>query len=136
MRVILDTNVVISGVFFGGLPARILEAWRDGLIRPVLSAEIFEEYQRVGEVLANRYPGVDLSPFLALLTEHSELVEAQALAEPISADPDDDKFLACALAAGVPVVVSGDRDLIELSGWGGIRVLRPRQFVEELLTDA
>ncbi len=61
MKVILDTNVFVSGVFFGGLPAQILEAWRNGHIQLVLSAEILEEYQRVGQILRNQYPGVDLA---------------------------------------------------------------------------
>ena len=131
MRVVLDTNVFVSGVFFGGPPGRILEAWRDGRVQPVLSAEVFEEYRRVGEELKMRYPGVDLAPFLALLAMHGEFVEAPTLAEPVASDPDDDKFLACALAAGVPLIISGDRDLLEQSGWRGIRILRPRMFVDE-----
>lgn len=133
MRIILDTNVFVSGVFFGGPPGEILAAWRDARIRPVLSAEIFEEYQRVGVALKARYAGVDLEPFLALLGVHAEFVEAPALKGPVTADPDDDKFLACALAAGVPLIVSGDWDLLEQSGWRGIRVLKPRAFVDEYL---
>lgn len=102
MRVVLDTNVFVSGVFFGGLPGQILEAWRSGRIRPVLSAEIFEEYGRVVDDLKARYSGVDLEPFLTLLAVEGEIVEAPPLAEPVSSDPEDDKFLACALAAGLP----------------------------------
>jgi predicted nucleic acid-binding protein len=56
------------------------------------------------------------------------------LAEPVSRDPDDDKFLACALAASAPVVVSGDRDLQTLGSWQGVRVLSPRAFADEYLT--
>jgi putative PIN family toxin of toxin-antitoxin system len=133
LRIVLDTNVIVSGVFFGGAPGRILEAWRDARVRPVLSVEIFEEYQRVGVELKTRYPGVDLEPFLALLGVHAEFVEAPALKKPVAEDPDDDKFLACAFAAGVPFIVSGDRDLLAQSGWRGIRVLKPRAFVEEYL---
>ncbi len=66
MRIVLDTNVFVSAVFFGGLPARILRAWRDGDVQLVLSAEILEEYQRVGQLLAYQYSGVDLEPFLAM----------------------------------------------------------------------
>jgi uncharacterized protein len=135
VRVILDTNVFVSGVFFGGPPARILEAWRDARVLPVLSAQIFEEYRRVGEMLSSRYPGVTLEPFLALLAVHAEFVEAPALAEPVASDPDDDKFLACAVAARVSVIVSGDKDLLEHSGWHGVRVLRPRQYVDEYLRE-
>ena len=136
MRVVVDTNVFISGVFFGGIPGRILRAWRESRIELVLSAEILEEYLRVGDRLSQEYPGVDLGPFLALLTTHAEIVDAPALPEPVSADPDDDKFLACALIAGAAVIVSGDKDLVDRSGWRGVRVLRPRQFSDEFLSSA
>jgi len=135
VRIILDTNVFVSAVFFGGLPARILTAWRDGEIQIVLSAEILEEYQRVGQLLADRYSGIDLEPFLALLAVHAELVHARALPELVCSDPDDDKFLACAMAGGVRIIVSGDKDLLEQSEWNGIRVLRPRQFADEFLPE-
>lgn len=134
MRVVLDTNVLVSGIFFGGPPGRILEAWRDGRVRLVVSAEILDEYQRVGRLLAGDYPGVDLEPVLALLAVHAEAVEAPALPEPVCDDPDDDKFLACALAASADVIISGDKDLVQLSGWRGVQVLRPRRFVDEHLS--
>ncbi|NOY85319.1 MAG: PIN domain-containing protein [Nitrospirae bacterium] len=51
MRVILDTNVLVSGIFFSGPPYQILSAWRDGKIAFVISPEILEEYERVGEAL-------------------------------------------------------------------------------------
>jgi uncharacterized protein len=133
VRIILDTNVLVSGVFFGGSPARILGAWRDGRFQLVLSAEILDEYQRVGQILAGRYPGIDLEPFLALLAVHSEIVEAPVLPEPVSADPDDDMFLACAAAAGVTIIVSGDKDLVDRTGWRGVRVFRPRQVADEFI---
>jgi predicted nucleic acid-binding protein len=56
-----------------------------------------------------------------------------ALPEPVCSDPDDDKFLACAVAAGAPVVVSGDAALLKVSGWNGIDVLKPRTFVDRYL---
>jgi predicted nucleic acid-binding protein len=89
VRIVLDTNVFVSGVFFGDVPGRILDAWRDARVRLVLSAEILEEYQRVGQVLGARYPGV----------------------------------------------VSGDKDLLDQSGWRGVRVLRSRQFADEFLSE-
>lgn len=134
MRIVLDTNVFISAVFFGGAPGRILEAWRDGRLQLVLSVDILDEYQRVGQVLGSQYSGVDLKPFLGLLTIEAEIIEAPSLPTPVSADPDDDKFLACASAASVPIIVSGDRDLLEQDGWRGIRVLRPCQFSDEFLS--
>lgn len=56
MRVILDTNVLLSGVFFGGVPGRILAAWAAGQLELVLSPAILTEYRRVGADLARRYP--------------------------------------------------------------------------------
>ncbi|NIM99892.1 MAG: PIN domain-containing protein, partial [candidate division Zixibacteria bacterium] len=60
MRIVLDTNVFVSGVFFTGPPYQILKAWRDGEVQLAVSPEIVEEYQRVGKALANQFPGVDL----------------------------------------------------------------------------
>ena len=87
----------------------------------------------MGLVLSDHYEGADIESLLTLLAIHSELVDAPDLPEPVCEDPDDDKFLACALAAGVEVVVSGDRHLLRVSGWSGIEVLTPRQFVERYL---
>lgn len=64
MRIVLDTNVFVSGVFFSGPPHEILTHWRDGKLRLVVSVEILDEYGRVGKRLAASHPGVDLEPFL------------------------------------------------------------------------
>ena len=77
---------------------------------------------------------MDLEPILALLTVEAEIIEAPALPAPVSADPDDDKFFSCASAAGVTVIVSGDKDLVDPDGWRGIRVPLPRQFADEFLS--
>ncbi len=133
MRVILDTNVFVSGVFFTGPPARIPEAWNSGRLSLVISTAILDEYYRVGVRLADRYREVDLNPAIALLAVEAEIVEASKLPEPASKDPDDDKFFACAKAAGVSVIVSGDKHLLDVSGWESIDVLKPRQFLDRHL---
>lgn len=133
MKVILGTNVVISGVFFGGLPRRILQAWRDRRVHVVVSPEILDEYQRVGQRLGERFEGVDFQPFLQLFGVHGELVEASALSERVTDDEDDEKFFACALAAEVEIIVSGDSHLLEASGWKGIEVVPPTDFVMRFL---
>lgn len=133
MRIVLDTNVFVSGVFFTGPPAQILEAWSHGQVSLVTSAAILDEYYRVGRVLAARYPRVDLEPALILLAIHAEIVSAPDLTESVCEDPDDDKFLACARAAGVPLIISGDKHLHRVSGWKSIEVVRPRHFVDRYL---
>lgn len=67
------------------------------------------EYHRVGRLLAARHEGVDLEPVLALVAARADVVDAPDLPEKVCPDPDDDKFLACAMAGEAPVVVSGDK---------------------------
>jgi len=130
VRLILDTNVFVSGVFFAGPPLRILDAWRDGRIELLASPEILEEYAEVGDRLRARYPGVDLTPVLAMVVRKATLVHAPPLGKQVCADPDDDKFLACALAGRCRRILSGDKHLLEVSGFRRIKVLRPREFVD------
>jgi putative PIN family toxin of toxin-antitoxin system len=135
VKVVLDTNEFVSGVFFRGPPHRILQAWRDGRLRLVVSPEILDEYQQVAEELASRYQGIDLTYFLRLLVVHAHLVQASSLGQRVCQDPDDEKFLACALAGGVTCVVTGDKRLLEASGHEGIEIIKARTFVDRYLTD-
>jgi len=68
----------MSGIFFGGVPGRIVTAWTVGQLQMVLSAEIFDEYRRVGADLAARYPerAIALAPLLALVAVHATVVLA------------------------------------------------------------
>jgi uncharacterized protein len=72
VKVVLDTNVFVSGVFFSGPPHQILQAWRGGKVQLVISPEIFDEYSRVGEELGEQFPAVDLRPVLELVTLNAE----------------------------------------------------------------
>ena len=132
MKVVVDTNVVVSGLLFGGVPGQILTAWSTGAIQLVISPSILEEYRRVGlELSKGREPLVSaLETLLAMLTVHAFIVDAPPLDERVCEDPDDDKFLAAAVAANVAVVVSGDKHLLRVSGWRRIEVMKPRQFVD------
>ena len=135
MRIILDTNVLVSGIFFSGPPFRILKAWRDNKLQLVVSTDILDEYQRVAAILGEKYSQVDIRPVLDLLTVNSDIVTAPPLPEPVSVDPDDDEFIACALAADTKLIVSGDRHLLDVDGYQDIRVLKPRRFVNIYLDD-
>ena len=133
MRIILDTNVLISGIFFSGPAYQILKAWRDGKIQLIISPQILEEYHRVSETFVAQYPEIDLNPVLELITFKAELSQAPGLPESVCKDPDDDKFLACALASKVKLIISGDKHLLQVSGYRGIKVVSPRKFVEAYL---
>jgi putative PIN family toxin of toxin-antitoxin system len=133
VKVVLDTNVFISGVFFSGPPYQILSAWRDGKIQLIISQEILSEYRRVGEVFADKFPSIDLQPILDLVTIEAELYDTKDFSEPVCSDPDDDKFLACAITSGSRIIISGDKHLIKVSGFKGIEVLKPSEFVKRHL---
>ena len=133
MKVVLDTNVLISGIYFGGIPGKILEAWGARRFQLLVSTEILQEYLNVAERLADRYAGVEYESILGLIIQNAELVQASKLPESVSTDPDDDKFLACALAGESTTIVSGDSDLINVSGYCGIKVLTPKAFVSECI---
>jgi len=96
-------------------------------------AAIRGKYSNVAERLADRYAGVEYESVLGLIIQNAELAQTCGLPEPVSTDPDDDKFLACALAGNSTTIVSGDSDLLNVSGYCGIKILTPKAFVSECL---
>ena len=132
MKIVLDTNVLISGIFFTGTPFRILELWRAGRFRIILSEEIYGEYCRVVAELAAKFDGLEADAFLELIFSESEIIDAPSLGKQICEDPDDDKFFAAAVAGGAKVIVSGDHHLLKAGGFRNIEVVRPREFLDRM----
>jgi len=133
LKVVMDTNVFISGVFFSGPPHQILNAWQSGEFELAVSQEIMNEYRRVGEILSEEHRNIDLNPILGFIIEHAKVYRPVRLKEPICKDPEDDKFFACALASESKVIISGDNHLLDVSGYAGVEVLKPREFVDRYL---
>ena len=132
MRVVVDTSVFLPGVFFGGPPRDVLAAWRAGRIEMVVSPEILQEYVRVGERLSARFPAADFEHTLNRVIASAALVSAPPLPQPVCEDRDDDKFLACAVAAGAGYVVSADRALLATSPYRNVMVVRSRGLLDML----
>lgn len=133
MRIVLDTNVFVSGIFFGGPPSQILKAWQKKSLQIVLSKEILVEYQRVADELSFKYPQIDIMPIIELITIHGQFIDTEGLDISICEDPDDDKFIECAVAGKCDIIVSGDRHLLKLVRHKGVRILKPRDFVDQYL---
>jgi len=133
VRIVLDTNVFISGIFFTGPPYQILKAWRDGKLQLLVSPPILEEYRRIGVELALQFRDVDLRPFLDLLTIQAEIVLAPSLPPVIHDDPSDDKFLEAAVAGRASCIISGDKHLLTLFEFREIQILKPKDFVQRYL---
>ena|SRR5690348_14157510 len=132
MKAVVDTNVVISGIFWKGPPFRVLEAWQKQLFRLVISAAILEEYRRVlAEMAAERYSAT-LHSIIGLIELHSEMVEPAKFAKMVCSDPDDDKFLEAAVASNAEYVVSGDRALLRVGLHRSVEVVKPSEFLKRL----
>ena len=128
-KVVLDTNILVSSIF-GGKPREVLNLFRDGRLILVVSEQIVAEYlevlARFGEVKA------EIEDLLALLLEQENVVfvSPAELVAVIAEDPDDDMFLACALAGEVDAIVSGDRHLLDLARYQGVEILDPGAFLD------
>ena len=133
MRIVLDTNVFISGIFFSGPPSQILKAWGNKSFQIVLSQQILDEYHRVAEDLSSKFPTIDILPIIELITIRGQFINTHGFDISVCEDPDDDKFIECAVAGKCKTIISGDKHLLKLTGYQGITVLNPRNFVDKYL---
>lgn len=133
---VLDTNILVSGTITrGGNEARVLKAWTDGQFLPVLSPDILDEIRRVllsDKVRRQRFLSEEQIEELLALLEATALTVSGSQSVRTCRDPSDDKFLAAALEAKAPFIVSGDSDLTDLRIYRGVRIVTPRQFLEIL----
>lgn len=131
-KIVLDTNVLISGVVFGGKPREILEMVRNkellGITSPVLLAEL-------GDVLSKKimYPK---SKVLQVEKKMRKIFRVVHPIKPISAvaDDDDNRVLEAAIEGKCEYVVTGDKDLLDLRNYKGIKILTPGEFLTEKLS--
>ena len=129
MRVVVDTTVFISS-FFGGNPRAVIDLWKTGRLTLCLSQDILDEYI---EVL--RRLGLDSTPeldeLLKLLAAGSHILFTLRTPEVrVVADPDDDRFIACAMALKAAYIVTGDKALLDVRHYEGIQVVTPRAFLD------
>lgn len=137
MRAVLDTNVAVSGHMSPrGPPDQILERWERNEFDLLVSDELLTEYARVF-----RYPHLarlhklddaDIDDIIAEFRTLGILVTVTVHLTVVADDPDDDKVLECAVAGHTDVIVSGDKHLLRLGTYDGIRILSPAAFLAEL----
>lgn len=138
VRVVADTNTVVSAFLWGGPPAAILAAAREGRITlftsPMLLAELEDVLSR--EKFAERITRVG-SSVAQILAGYRALVTIvrPAAIEPTVRDPDDDQVLACATAAQAQLIVTRDKDLLDLRGYQSISILASAEALQRLATN-
>lgn len=131
MRVVLDTNVLISALLFTGIVSELVSLWQKGTITILLSREILDEYLRV---LA--YPKFQLSEeeIKGLIEEELlpfvQVIKPRTRIHVVKRDPSDNKFLECAVAGKADVLISGDKDLLAIRHYRRVRIQTPSRFLE------
>ena len=134
LNAVFDTNLLISGVLWKGIPFKLLRWAEERHLRIYTSLEILAEVYRVlhypkfQQYIDNQQasPGELFAKIASLCT----VVQVDQVVEGVCSDADDEKFLSCALAANVAVLVSGDKHLLDLKKYRSIRILTAREFYE------
>ena len=132
LRVVLDSNVIISGFLFGGPPARLLEHALHDSVQAYTSLPILDE---VRDVLQRPKFGLTSDQALTLIEElHDlcEIVTPRRRIHVVTVDPDDNAILDCADTAKAKLVVSGDSHLLDLGQWNGIDILSPADAIQRV----
>lgn len=133
MRVVFDTNVVVSACFWKGSPFDCLAAWATGRLRAAISPALLTEYEDTFEELLSVYGDRLHVNWVDLLRVSGELVFPVDRASGATPDPFDEMVLECALAAQADVIVSGDKKhLLALESYQGIPILAPGEFVRHI----
>lgn len=129
MRIVLDTNLLVSGIFWGGVPSKILDLWIDDEISICVSENILTEYSRVIDKIGKSDRSGLGERWTNFIHQHSLLFQTRSKRK-YSRDPDDDKFIHCALASKSIYVVSGDQDLLVLEGVEGVEIITAKDFLD------
>jgi putative PIN family toxin of toxin-antitoxin system len=130
-RVVLDTNVYISALLFGGFPGSVLELAILGAFTLILSPALLDELDE--KLRAKFEMTMEDTAFLrARLETLGEIVEPGEVLKVIVDDPDDNRVLECAVKGKADLIVSGDRHLLKLGMYRGIKIVTVRQFMESV----
>jgi hypothetical protein len=130
VKVVVDTNVLVSALLFGGKPGKLMPLWQRGTIRPLASKEIIDEYLRVLTYPKSKLSEEDINFLLYHeILPYFEVIDVHPGPRIIRKDPEDDKFIRCALAGKAKFIISGDHHLLTLKSCQKIKILSPSDFL-------
>ena len=131
MRIVVDTNVIASAVYFGGKPYDLLKLIMEEKVSAIASKEIVDEYEEILARLQHKFPKLSKSiPFQEIVGKFTVINVSSDIR--ICRDSDDDKFISCAVDGRCIYIVSGDNDLLSLKDYDGIEIITVAQFFERL----
>ena len=129
-RVVVDTNVFVSS-FFGGNPRKVIDLWKSGEITLCLSKPIVDEYIQVLRRLGLQDES-ELDELLGLFAHglHVVFTSKTPVLHVVEEDPDDNKFIECAVALKAAYVITGDRALASIQDYMAIKIISPKDFLD------
>ncbi len=131
MNIVIDTNVFISGIFWGGIPGKILDSWINDSFNLAVSPEIINEYERVLTEITNGTKPELVAHWLLLIAQNAHIVEIKKQFD-LCRDPDDNKFIDAAISFAADYIITGDNDLLDLENVMNVQIIRPRNFIDLL----
>lgn len=133
MNIVCDTNVLISGVLFGGHARQILRLASRGVLIKFISPKILREAERVlGRSKFGLRPE-HVVEIMALFKDTFEIVIPSLEVQAVQPDPEDNHVLDAAMAAQAEFIISGDKHFLKLAEWEGIHVASPAQFIKSII---
>lgn len=129
-RIVLDTNVLISAILFGGPPRDVLKLVIGGTVGCSLSLAILDELRDVLQRPKFKFSSEQSFNVLEELHASCEIINPMVKINVITEDPDDNEILECAVEAKSTFIVSGDRHLLDLVEYRGIKILTPTAFIK------
>ena len=132
MKVVLDTNIFISGIHWSGSSEKILYAWFDNRFEFVCSESIIEE---ITETLMNfRIPLSmnDLLKWIIIISERAVIVKPSEKLDIVKEDPDDNKFFEAAIAGNAQYIISQDKHLLRIKEFRRVKIITPEKFLKIL----
>jgi putative PIN family toxin of toxin-antitoxin system len=128
LEVTADSNIYISALVFAGRPLQFLDAARAGVFRLAVSDALLAEVHRILRDKF-RWPDEDLAEAATDLADFTLRVSPTQTIDAVPEDPDDNRVLECAVAAGSRYIVTGDAALLRLGRYGGIQIMRVADFM-------
>ena len=131
MKIVIDTNGLISGIFWEGNESKILKACKIGNLTNYISPDTIKEFERVLSYKKFKFTLAEIRSALETVLSFSIVVIPHIKLDVIKDDPLDDIFLECALTANVEYIISGDKHLLDLGEYKGIMIMNGARFLRE-----
>lgn len=133
MRITVDTNVLISSLGWNGAEAAVIELVLESKLELCLSEQILGEFYRVSKYQKLGFNEEELDGFVGRILSHIVLVKPVQVLNVIIEDPEDNRIIECAVEGKAEYIITGDRHLLNLGQYEGIRIVRAPEFIRDYL---